>query len=303
MDTRAGETGSVSHAQPAGSSGAAQWQTARERANQSEFSVRVRSSTAGPSDPFVEVIRSSTTLAWRATFEPFRQELPQDANWVRFVVIDHSMPEVQQLAARLSSVDERNPALRALLPESFERGTVVNGANADFAAATHAGVAVSMDALHSRVVSARLEAGQASNDARVAALPIMFPEASSLSWTEIANIRKLRGFEDWRRMMREITAEAIADEQHSWATAVASAHARQLRIANEQLASLHLPVEVVGAFMGLVTDVACLAFGVLPVGPSTVVGIGASKAAQQFRPRRVRRWLAVDGRIARGRSI
>ncbi len=107
------------------------------------------------------MVRSPATIAWQATFEPFKKELPKSAaRWFEFGHV-HDYPEAGDLARRWARAVRQDGKLVALWPEQFVRDTFVGGTHLDLAMAALLGTALSVGRAHAPVVSARLRSGDA----------------------------------------------------------------------------------------------------------------------------------------------
>jgi hypothetical protein len=67
------------------------------------------------------VLVSDNAVAWQATLEPFRAELPPGSDWVEFVRTFDPQGDPDRVLRRWSDADQRNPALEAVLPVGFVR--------------------------------------------------------------------------------------------------------------------------------------------------------------------------------------
>jgi hypothetical protein len=69
------------------------------------------------------VVQSSTTVAWRATFEPIRRGLPHAYDWMTFEAFD-LLADDKRLAKETAANDVRDGLLRDALPDAYTRTLV-----------------------------------------------------------------------------------------------------------------------------------------------------------------------------------
>lgn len=85
---QAGSRGSSSFVVPPTAQDPPRWETPRQRhaAERSPFQLSIgRETTPGvPAETMQPMITSDSAIAWTATLHPFADELPPDADWVRF---------------------------------------------------------------------------------------------------------------------------------------------------------------------------------------------------------------------------
>lgn len=190
------------------------WQTpARRRAEQSvPFSIGIgREDVPGVPPPTMQTaIYSDTAISWTATFHPFANEIPADADWVSFTPTHDPNGEMGRVSDRWRWVDESNPALVRAVPERFVRDAVIKNANRDLGFATQYGVAVSMDSLHVQVVAQRFKDDNGWK-LRGFAVPVLFPQVGDMPWDAIADLRRHREMLRLRGILREVEQEAAAE--------------------------------------------------------------------------------------------
>ena len=207
-DISAGSGGSTAFWQPANTPDGARWQTTHERkkATGGIASIVAKLSTAPPDQPGRRMLQFSPLIAWRATFEPLKDELT-GYPWVEFDRVDDS-GEAKRLVRRLVQVENRDPKLQEILPDSFVRKLVVEHANLDLAQATEFGAAASMDQFYASLIRARAARGEAHAVLGPDALEIVLPDAGTLDWPDIDEWRRHPGVGMYRDVLREIEAAA-----------------------------------------------------------------------------------------------
>lgn len=278
--------------------------TARARARGQTFTIAVGAETVPgtPSQgPFTTVAASETTIAWDATLEPFVSELSRACDWIGFTVLAPPTPADNTYVRDWSSRDRRNNVLTNALPVQFVRERVVQDANEDLAAATAIGAAVSADRLHQTVMAERF-ADESGWGLIGYALPILLPQVAAASWDEIAEVRKLRDLEYFRKTLREVEAESL-DGAGGLEERVRDLYAGKLAKATERVASIGSISLKSGASLVIGAGAGFSTIAIAgPLGPIAGGAIGAAAGALidlQHR-RNLRRsvgWVAVDLRI------
>jgi hypothetical protein len=300
---QAGPTGSRTWHTPYDEQGPGRWQSSiarrREQVHPFTISVAPESSPGVRSGPFQPVVHSETTISWDATFDPFRNELSRESSWIEFVYPHEPGAEVKRVADRFTHADESNPELEALLPHHFVPTRVITDVNNDLMVGLGSACDVSVDPFHGRVISARFAQTESLQPTGLA-LPVLLPRVRSLSWEDIGTVRRIKGLERLREVLREVELEATAGsaaktDPHD---AIRDSFAKRLAIGAADLegvlstAGSELIVMTVGAAAGYAT----MGFGL--VGP--VAGAAAATAvtapvhlARVAKRRRDRAWIGV----------
>jgi hypothetical protein len=285
------------------------WQTARERGIAERGGSQVSIGLASVSGQVADAAAMQTfyltkvTRAWDATLQPFDRELPAGCNWIEWVGRARS-PEVERLATPNIKGDVTNPALMELFPDSPARSAVIKSLNEDMVVSGVNGMDSIIDPLHARILDARLAPGS-TVPVTGFALPILIPSAARLGWETIAQLRKDRHIQAYRRVMADIEAEAaeIAACGGDLEAAVQRSFRRRSGKASERLgAKAFIDNQLATIFFGLAGS--GLTFAV--TGPegwvaSAVVGsaLSAVLAVTPKARRRLaaKRWLSVSSQI------
>lgn len=243
FDIQAGPMGSFCFSRPPSNDLSARWQTPRERSISSSqpFQISFKASDAPPEEPMHGVLHSDTTVSWRPTFEPLIRDLAGTYDWLEFGTIRNTRP-AEELAKPWVDADEKDPSLKDVIPEQFVRNTLIKNANVDLASGVTLGAAVSFDSFHARLVSARVRRGEAKPVFGPKALSLLVPEVSLMPWEEIDAARKLSGMADYRSLLRDIEAAALASAASidDFERRVQTEYANHLREAAAKLAGLRL---------------------------------------------------------------
>lgn len=310
VDVHAGPTGSMSFWSPAPPGGGPpRWDTPRDRAarQKSDFSLSVGvEETPGVQAPTMRpVIESETTVSWNATLEPFFDEIAKSCDWFVSGRTDDPQGEAATALRRRNERDERNEALERVIPERFARNLLIANANRDLLLGAANRMPISQDALHSQVVSARLADPDSTLRLVGFALPLLVPDVAELPWETIADLRKDRGLQRFRRELHDVeTAVHEVVMSGGDAEAAVNTELRQRVTAlgeGPKLAST-LAMTALGSFVGAGASLATAGIS----GPiATVAGGGLGAATelalltgpQLYRQRRSRRWVATLTRI------
>lgn len=298
-DATAGPDGSFTFWNP--DDGSAAWQTARSRrARQSSEAVVL----IGPAEsPSHTALKTLATIGWRATFEPFKRELPREAHeWFTFGHANDSS-DAKRIASQLRYRDRESVELKRMLPANggpfgFVRDRVIDDANLDLLLGAGLGSAVSLDSLHASVVRARVERGEAHPAFGSNSLPILVPNVANLEWDDISDLRRQSGLRDFRALIAEIEAAAwdASTSPASFAALVHQEFESRLRVAQDRVAG-SVGRTIAAASVGFVVGEAVpLAFGIPVVGG--LVG-GAAGIVVDVALRRPPRWLAADMAVRR----
>lgn len=297
----AGPTGAGSFKNP--TERPSSWQTLRERgaATRAQFHVGVRRSSAPESTPFRQMVGTTTTIAWSATYEPFRRELPASAaEWLDYGAPTDEAP-ANALVSKWESADRLERLRRyyargqKLDPDppggEWVESTIVKATYLDLAISAVTGSAVSIDRRHQLAVQRRITAGDAQVIGGHRALELLLPVG--FGWEDVSGLRGMDAIQDYRAVIRDVEADAldgatsIADLQEriqsGYREAVARATARGLPMV------VRVAVAVIGFALGeAVQSVAASAAG-------AVAGFALAEAGDEaMKPR----WLSVHRRVS-----
>lgn len=274
----------------------AEFQTPEQRSQRESTPLTVavgKETTPGvPATEMRALINSETSISWSATLEPFRRELPAEADWVEFETLPTD-PRIKRTGSDWARTDAHNDALRTAAPEQLVRSLIIKNANADLALAAHTQVAVMQDRTHQQVVASRFE-DETGWRATGFALPIVFPETGDLDWDSVAQIRDHKAMAAFRQAQLDVEARAVAEAQDGdVATAAHHAFERCLAQVAPKLRGLpdigkEVVVELaIGTMLGVVTS-AITGPSAIPVGAALGVAptagrgaVGASRASER----------------------
>lgn len=150
---------------------------------------------------------SDTSIAWRATFEPFRDELEHAYPWIEFISIALP-PEDRDVVDAMVDEDTADPGVAARMPDRYTRGLVIGNVDHSLVIGSRLHAAVSMDALHRNIVAARVARGQARPSFGMEALGIKFPAVERMTWAEVDEARGIKGLRELRAVLAAVEAEA-----------------------------------------------------------------------------------------------
>jgi hypothetical protein len=162
------------------------------------------------------VVVSDAAFSWRATFEPFRRELPRSAaRWLDFGSITDERPANEVVRGwesrdRLLAIRSRRTASSST-SYHFVRSAILKAGYFDLAVAALTGSAISIDRRHSLAVHERLRVGDAERLGGHYALQILLP--TDVGWDDVPDLRKHRAIRDHRSIMREIESVAIGSAE------------------------------------------------------------------------------------------
>jgi hypothetical protein len=276
------------------------WQTPRQRgrATGAQHHVGARLSTAPESAPFRAMVVSVADFSWRATFEPFRKELPASATkWLAFGHVDDESQVSRVVrgwedADRLYRLVHRLPSTASQFVES----SIVKAGYFDLGAGASARVAVSMDRRHALAVQRRLEAGDAMRLGGHYALEVLLP--TDFGWSDVPDLRKHRAIRDYRAIIREVEAAAI-----DAGTSIRDIDERIRREYQDRLLAAsakglpfrgRVTLTAIGFVVGVAADLAAPFVGGATV--ATAAFVAGEVLDRTLEPR----WLTVDRRL-RGR--
>jgi hypothetical protein len=304
MSIQAGPNGAQSWRRSNRPDSVAAWQTpmGRKRGQAVPFTLAMaRETTPGvpAPGPYHTVLHSKTSICWMPTFEPFKQELPSACDWIIFGNPSDLSEDFGKLADNWKRSDDRNGALKRLVPESFVRSHLVDHISKDMAVGAAGGWDVSVDRMHGGVIAARF-VGDAAVQIRGVALPIVVPHVGDLGWDDVVRIRRLKAIQRLRDVLREIEAEAfeVANSGGDLEDAMRKVFVQKLSAASSgvqgvrNIAATSVAELVVGAGAGYATT------GLALLGPVAGAGITATFMAglhvrRVVRDRRQCAWVGV----------
>lgn len=277
------------------------WQTARARgrATGARHWVGVRPSDAPDTAPLHPMVVTDADFSWRATFEPFRRELPASASrWLDFGAITDEGP-VNELVRgwesrdRITDFMSRRTATSGPASGHFVRSAMLKAGYFDLAVAALTGSGVSMDRRHSLAVAERLRAGDAQRLGGHYALEVLLP--TDFTWTDVPGLRKHAAIRDYRAIMREIESAAIGSSEspNELDDRVRREYDQRLVAAAKKGVPLsgRVALQAIGFVVGAVADASApLVGGAVATTAAFAVGEGLDRA---MRPR----WLAIDRRL------
>jgi hypothetical protein len=290
-----------------GDSQDARFQTPRERASVrgQSFVVNMGAETQPgvAASRMHTIIESESAIGWSATLAPFLRELPGEADWFHPVRTSDPTGPAGSLVRNWTTADLRSDSVRKSIPEQFVRSLVVKHANRDLVIAAAAGIAVSQDSLHRRVLDQRF------NDAADLrptgfAMPILFPNVGDLSWQQIMELRNHKAMVRFRSIIREVEAGALARANGGDLEAAAHATYRDYlsRAAGplDTLPSI-LKRSPISLVLGGAAGAATMGItGPLGVAVGAVLGTGldsGTQAVKALRARGDRAWLSVHRQL------
>ncbi|MGD9891151.1 MAG: hypothetical protein AB7R89_09230 [Dehalococcoidia bacterium] len=303
----AGERASSAIWHPPSFTQVAQLQAPRERRTKpdDEFYFLVTPSDAPPGTPGRPILRSRTTISWRATFEPLKRDLPRAFSWMEF---GHAEPTNvgKKVISRWNDVDKVDPGLHEAFPEQFVRGMLVDSANTDLFVGSQLGAAVSLDRFHKSLVMFRLMRGEAKSVLGHKTLDILVPKVTDLDWNDIDEVRKHKDLNHLRAVLRDIEAEALesATSLNDLPETIRSRYEEKLREAQARVEGTWGRWLTRGLIGSVVGEAVGVAFGVPMVGGA--VGIVVANAAgeavglgiDRLLGRRDRvRWVSADNAL------
>lgn len=282
---RSGSGGATEMYDPNPSEQPVAWQTAgaRRREMNSEWYMALRPSgqaTGGVT------LRSPTSLSWRASYDPIRQELPRAYDWIEFGAFGLH-PRDKTIASRMAREALADGLLKDTFGDDFTRDLVAKNATTSIVLASRMEAAVSLDKTHSLIAAARLAHGDARPVFGGRSLVAVIPDVRDLPWEDVDAARRLRGLPRLRAVLADIEREAVArggalDED-------------LLRAFQEEYARARAEIEsVAGSFVtsaaigGAVSILALPITGPLGIAAGVAVGAGID-AGRTWRRNRQRR--------------
>jgi hypothetical protein len=280
------------------------WQSASERSRGQSASFYLQiAPEASPGVPaaggYQQVVSSEATIAWEPTYEPFRNELTAGCDWVEFVVPPDPGPQWKSESRSRKSSEMDNPALQRLIPVHFVRSQVLDDSSSDLGSAVAGGASISLDPLHSRVIAARY-ARDSNLKPLGFAMPILMPRVGGLPWDEIVRVRKMKGMQQLRAVLREVELDAM-ETARSNGDLERQVHTRYLKKAQAATAAVDgmgatfakgAAELVVGTAIGYATT------GLALLGPIVGAVPGVAMTAWEVRSvmqqRKKRAWVGVS---------
>ena len=282
------------------------WQTTRDRHRLTGATHYVAMSPSGaPAGTRARVVvRSPAEFSWRATFEPFKRELPASASsWLDF---GHPTDEtaIKQVVRDWLASDRRAKLTAHLArayphaTSSFARDAILKSGYFDLALSAVMGVGISIDRRHELAIAERIAGTRGQRIGGHGALEVLLP--TGLSWDDLPDLRTMRAIREYRAVIRDIEAAAIdtasstADLrgriEREYAIALAKATARGIPFRGR------LVLATIGFVVGAAADTAAPLVGSAAVGAATFTA--GELASRAMRPR----WLSVDRSINRHRN-
>lgn len=246
------------------------------------------------------VVASEATFSWRATFEPFRHEIPASAaSWLDFGAVTDDRP-VKDLVGRWESDDRLRQWAKAGrsrdVPEGpFVESAILKSGYYDLATAALTGAAISIDRRHALAVRRRLSQGDARRVGGHYALQMLLP--LDFGWDDLPDLRSHRAIREFRVIVAEI--EAIAFDQARSLAELDDAIRSEYTARVEAAAQRGLPfsgrvaMQAIGFVAGEAANLA------VPLVGGAVAAAGALVAGEAVNVALRPRWLSVD-RTMRG---
>jgi hypothetical protein len=278
------------------------WQSARGRgrATGTERYFAVKRDGSPEGTPAYPIVRAEATFSWRATFEPFRAELPRSASeWLDFGHVADESPAKAAVRA-WQSADQLADLRRYRLgphPEppggKLVAGAILEAGYFDLATASEVGAAISIDRRHAMAVRRRLEAGDAHRLAGHYAMEVVLP--SDFSWADVPALRRHRALSSFRAVIREIEEAAIsgADTQDDLEDRIQREYRDRLARASARAIPFtgRITLAGIGFVVGVVADAAAPGIGGIAASAGTF-------ATSEVLDRIVKpKWLSIDRRL------
>lgn len=287
------------------SEGGQSWQTPLRRgaATGATHYVAVRLSDSSESASFHPVVSTEASFSWKATFEPFRRELPASAgSWLDFGFLDDERP-AQDIVRGWQAADRADDFRRyKLAPRptlsggQFVHEALLSAGYHDLAVAAVTGSAVSIDRRHSIAIQRRLQSGDAHRIGGHYALELLLPVA--FSWDDVHDLRRQRALGEYRAILRDVedaamtaggTVAEIEDQIRSeYQQRLTTAARKGLPFAGRAA------LQAIGFVLGAAADTAA------PMVGGAVASAGGFALAETVNRAMRPSWLAIDRRL-RGR--
>lgn len=285
---------------PQGMSGQPEdFQTAAQRGKATGGRFYAAMKPDGSPGPARVVMQSEATIAWRATFEPFRRELPRAYSWLEFIHPDLP-PDDKQIVKKMVEADTRDGILSGLIPDAYSRKLVIGNANFGLVMGSRLGAAVSLDSMHRRALVARVMRGEANPAFGSHALSINFPAVDAMTWEDVNDARKVKGLPGLRGLLAEIEAAVWAEAENERQLEVSIAEAYRIRL---QEAAEKLAPSLKGTASGLaISAVVSLVTGPLALPVGLAAGAAVDIAGEAVRHYQYQRsWLSAANQLTRRR--
>jgi hypothetical protein len=280
-----------------------EWQHPRERgsAQGRHFYVAIKADDAPREAPAHVIIQGTDELAWTATLEPFKHEIP--ATVAEFIEFGHmnDAVEVRRDVGRWDWAAGSDQALRRRWPNSFIRDVYIKGAHRDLGNAAVIGTGVSVDRAHSPVVAARVRAGGAQPVLGHRAFELLLPRG--FGWSDVVDLKRERSMIEFAAIMRDVESTALdravslADlerviQDQYWQRVVDAEGRRPSRWLKYGITAIGWIAGELGTLTATGVPLAGGAIG-------AAAGHGAGEAADRaLRPR----WLSIHHRLLRRRD-
>lgn len=304
LQIQAGEKGAVVFGNPS-SGDSSEWQTPAQRGalQSSEFLLTLRPTSTSVNLDQPVTLRSSSAIAWSPTFEPFRREFTSDTSWIQIGRFTPATDEERSQGRSWRRRDDSNPAIARRLPDSLVRDQVLSNIEKDLLVAAARGVNISIDPLHSAVLSSRLIDPRL--EAKGFALPFIAPRAGGMSWKDIAQVRAHKSIALLRAVLSDIERESLDQINALGELPDSVARAYRARIERYALDTPSIGSAVgygvaemaVGRAIGFAT--AGIGWAGILIGAIPGAAVTAADAIAATRARRKRDWISALQAIAR----
>jgi hypothetical protein len=280
-----------------------EWQHPRERgaAQGRQFYVAIKADDSPREAPAHVIIHGTDELAWTATLEPFKREIPAA---IRHLIEFGHMNDASEARRDVGRWDwdaGSDRVLRRLWPDTFIRDVYIKGAHRDLGNAAVIGTGVSVDRSHMPVVAARVRAGGALPILGHRAFELLLPRG--FGWSDVVDLKRERAMIEFAAIMRDVEATALdravslADlervlRDHYWQRVVDAEGRRPGRW-------LKYGITAIGWFAG---ELGTLASTGVPLAGGAI-GAAAGHSAGELADRALRpRWLSIHHRLLRHRE-
>jgi hypothetical protein len=246
------------------------WQSPRERSfakDRAPFQVAI----GLPDQPLKMILQSETTLLWRATFGPLKDQIRSSYDWINFGAFDLN-PRGKDIAKLLR---DRDAAAGALSDESyFVRGRLLEHVANDTVVAAGMDAAVVVDRRHSKIMRCRVASGSARAVPSYEAAAVLEPDVHLLDWEDIDRLRRMRGWSELREVWTEVGELALG---HAGSAAELETMVHQLY--RDRLTEAALAAEGPRGIRRWAGPTSGMILGALPnlmtLSPPIAIGLGA----------------------------
>ena len=279
------------------------WQTPKSRAKAIGTAVWINIRPDGSPGPCRTVMHSPVSISWKATLLPFREEI-LGIDGIAFVTPPQLPTELRTVAASRARDDERNDSLKDRLPVEFVRSQVIGAANNDLVVASFCGAAVSMDRLHAKVLGSRFADQSWTPDLRALIVPFLYPQLSRASWADLASLKSMASFQQWRSIVDTLNSEIAALASNGERIEEHVVRLRYEQMVRDAQRLFQLSKTVATMMLSVIASwIADLIVPDAPPGFASPAGRALSSAAvplavNRMRSRKVRNWLAFEERLA-----